>query len=109
MDTPTTTGHVVLDLSKPLPGLPVQIDDQTYTVIAPRMLPPITSHRFLGQLRRLDRLLEQETLSDDEQRDLEALPDRLCRLILDAPEDVHARLTDAHRMAIVNLFVQHRG
>ena len=50
--------------------------------------------------QRVAELLVKPELSEDEQSELGKLPDRMCRMVLDAPDGVHQALTDPKRMLI---------
>lgn len=65
-------------------------------------------HRQRG--RRLEELMDREELTPDEVAELEALPDELCRAVLpSAPDEVHQRLTYAHRVRVLKFFLGLRG
>jgi hypothetical protein len=50
-------------------------------------------------------LINAGTGTDDDEREISALLDQNCRQVLQAPEEVHARLTDPHRLLIVQAFI----
>lgn len=96
---------VVLDLDKPTNEPAVLIDGTAYRLITFGNIPPLDHHRLLTAARRVDALLSQEQLSSDEEAELEVLPDRMCRLVLDAPDTVHGKLTSHQRAAVVQVFM----
>jgi len=103
----TTTARVVLDLDHPRPNTPfIKIDGVDFTMLEAHLLPPLKSHRMLSYSRRLDVLVTKDTLTDEDQAELEGLPEKMCRLVLQAPDEVHAKLNDEQRMAIVSSFLR---
>jgi hypothetical protein len=49
--------------------------------------------------------LRDETLNNDERAELDSALDRACRLVLDAPDVVHKRLTQKHRFEVLKAFM----
>jgi hypothetical protein len=94
----------ILDLDTLVDRPVVKIDGHEYELLTHDLLAPIDGHRMSRSYARIGVLLDQPTLSDDEERELEALPDRMCRLVLDAPDPIHAALTSKQRMAILSTF-----
>lgn len=99
--TPTPTRSPLLDLNDLCSDNTVLIKGQTYALIPRMQLAPLTL-RKLGRLAKRSEELTQrdEELTSEEEKELEALPDRICRIILDAPDDVQAGLTERERMRI---------
>lgn len=103
----STTGKVVLDLDRPhLDTHPnVTIDGVPYALEIAASMPPLDSHRLIRLTRQVDTLMAKETLSEAEETELLGLPNAMCRLVLEAPDAVHAKLTDTQRMSIVRAFL----
>lgn len=91
----------ILDLDKLTDRPTVIIDGQEYWLLTLDIMPPLDAHHFSQMHERASALLAGDRqLSEPEEAELAALPNRLCRLVLEAPEDVHARLDDRKRMLI---------
>jgi hypothetical protein len=91
----------ILDLDT-LANRPVVIfEEREYWLRTPEILPPLKSYTLKKTIDRLAELETQKDLSDDEQKELQHIPDRLCRLVLDAPDEVHAKLSDDLRTLVV--------
>jgi len=95
----------VLNLDTLIANRSVIIDGKEYDLFDPEMLSPIDGHRLKICGRRLMALLDQDGLSPDEEAELERIPDKVCRAVLDAPAEIHERLTTRQRMAIVEAFI----
>jgi hypothetical protein len=91
----------ILNLDSLVDRPTVVINDKEYWLLTLDILPPLDAHRLQFMTQRVAELLGQATpLSEDEERELKTLPDRMCRMVLDAPDDVHQALTDPKRMLI---------
>lgn len=106
MATPQVSPRPVLEFDTLNDGLPIRIDGQLYHLRSANAL-------SLGALKRLERLaprmgalLQQADLSEAEERDVSAGLVQLCDLVVDAPAEVRARLTDAQRVRILEAFTQ---
>lgn len=87
-----------------LEGYTVTVDGQSYRLFAPDALPAFTYKRLSTLSVRLEALWQQEALSAAEERELSDVLDRLCRIVLEAPEGVHGRISDMQRLAIFQTF-----
>ena len=96
----------LLDLDTLLHRPTVRIDGVSYELRTEDEMSIVESHEVTQQGKRLDKLLGQETLSDPDKKTLVALLDTLCRRVLLAPDDVHAKLRDPQRGRISKLFFQ---
>ena len=85
----------------------VVIDDVQYALTPPDCLPILGYHRIHRLGPRLFELFGKidVDLTEAEGQELEQILDQLCRVVLQAPADIHARLTDVHRMAIYEAFL----
>lgn len=98
--------HPVLDLNNLTDHPVVRIDSVEYELLTPALLPPLDAHRYSRYSARIVKLLEQkEELTADEEKELEDLPDRMCRLVLVASDEVHKKLTSLDRTRICVTFV----
>ena len=86
----------------------VVIDDVQYALTPPDCLPILSYHRIHRRGPRLFELFGKvnEDLTDAEGQELEQILDELCREVLEAPAEVHTRLTDVNRMAIYQAFLE---
>lgn len=85
----------------------VLVDGKPYWLRNPGELSIDQSRRLAIQQTRHDAISTRELheISDQEAKELVGLLDQMCRAILDAPDDVHDRLTDAQRKAVIMTFV----
>lgn len=83
----------------------VVIKGREYLLITNAMLPPLDAHKVQRYANRIDALMKQDEVSEAEEQELATLPDKMCRLILDAPDAVQLTLTDRQRMEIIGAFV----
>lgn len=98
----------VLDLDS-LSDRPVVIIDKTaYELLTPSVLPPLDAHSLSRYAERLAELMTKDTstVTDEEKKELAVLPGLMCALVLDAPDEVRAKLNDRQKTAIVAAFLQ---
>jgi hypothetical protein len=99
----------LLDLHTITGTFTIRIDGEPYFLSHPDAL-TLSQINQLQKLRpRSLELATSEHLSDDDERELSAILDRMVRIVLDAPETVHQKLNDPHRMAIVEAFTMLRS
>jgi hypothetical protein len=98
-------GNPILDLDALVSGASIRIAGTDYPLVTPTRLPPLDGHRFGRYASRIDDLSTKTDLTEAEETELAALPDRMCRLVLRAPSEVHQALDDVQRMAIVEAFM----
>lgn len=94
----------ILDLDTLTPPPSVRIDGHDYVL---KVLDGLTllEHNRLQQVQpRLSVLLDLAVPSEGELRELAVLLDAVCRLVLEAPDEVQRRLNDPQRMAVVLAF-----
>lgn len=84
----------------------VVIDQRAYALFTSDDFTIIEYQRHIRETQRLSTLLLQQTLTEEEGVELEAVLDGVCRRVLDAPAEVHARLPPGHRLAIITAFSQ---
>lgn len=100
----------LLDLTTVLDVHHMRIDGQTFFFRT-------TDRMSIGQLKtleaaapRLGELLKRaETLTADEDAEASHLLAATCAIALDAPSEVHARLTDVQRLSVMEAFTQLRS
>lgn len=101
MAAPTRKTLLSLDT---LEGYSVTINGAAYRLHAPDGLPAYTYKRLSTMSVRLEALWQQEALSPEEEQELGDVLDRLCRLVLEAPDTIHGQLSDMQRLAIFQSF-----
>lgn len=83
----------------------VAIDGQPYELLNPEELSVLDYNRVGRKSLRLHELLQRDDeLTAEEVAEEKKLLDFVVRAILVAPDAVHARLTDTHRLVLMNLF-----
>jgi hypothetical protein len=88
----------------------VVIDGTAYGLRSADEFSVVDYHRLGRRGRRLDVLMaKDDELTPEEEVELSSLMDMICRQILDAPDDVHAKLRDLHRLSICRTFTQLQG
>lgn len=102
------TDTPVLNLTTTVEKLHVRIDGVPHYFKGPDALTLVQHLRMEKISPRIAELLkvaEAGTIAADAEQDLHALLDEACRMVVEASEAVHARLTDVHRTAIVWAFL----
>lgn len=96
----------ILDLTTDRPRYTVRIDGPAYQLRDTSDL-TIQQYRTLERLApRTGLLLANEQPSDADSVELDHLLDAICRIALDAPDPVHAKLRIMERIAIFNVFTE---
>jgi hypothetical protein len=92
----------ILDINTFVEHRTVRIDGVDYDLVNAGELSALDNHRLSKRAARAKELVEAE----DEAQVLELGEhlDWLCRLVLRAPDEIHKRLTETHRLAIVQSF-----
>lgn len=95
----------ILDLDSLANRPVVVIDEKEYRLLTPSLLPPLDSYRMKQYSARIDALSAKEILTPDEESEMALVLDRMCRLILIAPDEVHTKLVDNLRTEILEGFL----
>lgn len=85
----------------------IAIDGALFALRTPDDLSLVEHHRYARLAGRLDVLMQRAIQAPEDaetERELTATLDQMGRIVLDAPDVVHARLKDTHRLAIVTAF-----
>lgn len=82
----------------------VIIDGQRHPLLPPDMLSVLDYRRIDRITARLQALWNAPEITDEAEAEVTQLCDSLCRIVLEAPADVHGRLTDIQRIAVYNAF-----
>lgn len=80
------------------------IDGIPYQLLHLSMMTPLARHRLRKLGERADAIESKDELTPEETTELEGIPAALCRLVLRAPDEVQARLTDDQRQEVMNAF-----
>lgn len=87
----------------------VEIDGVKYALSVPDALSLMDCQRLHLSMTSIDALspkLHSGTLSTDEEAELSTAFGKVCRIVLDAPEKVQAKLTAIHRLYIYQAFLR---
>lgn len=95
-----------LDLTTITNGIPIKIDGQPYDIRHAESLPLATYRQLEMQSSRLGHLMVKAKLTKEEAAETSQLLAEVTDAILDAPEDVRAKLKDVQRVKIVDLFTK---
>jgi hypothetical protein len=99
----------VLDIDTVVERLHVRIDGVPHLLSHPNAL-SLQGHLRMEKIGpRMGELLiasAQRELTGDEAEELDHLLKEGCRLVLEAPDSVHAKLRDTHRVLILQVFTQ---
>lgn len=82
----------------------LNIDGAPYELRHIAMLTPMERHRLQRLSRKSDELENKPELTSEEETELLAIPDQMCQIVLRAPVDVHRRLNDDQRQAVLQAF-----
>jgi fatty acid/phospholipid biosynthesis enzyme len=88
------------------PAAAVSIDGERYALLSVAALPLASIQRIQRDGPRLGELLKIEEKTPNQTTETSQLLRSVCELVLEAPADVHARLSDVHRVAIIHSFMQ---
>lgn len=94
----------VLDLDTIADRPTVVIRGKSYRLWSIDLLPPLDNHRVRKLLKRNNELAQKDELTKAEEKELKAIFDEITRIVLEAPDAVHAKLTDKQRAEIINVF-----
>jgi hypothetical protein len=84
----------------------IRIDGETYGLRNPGELSAVEYHSVFQKGSRFDILQMKPEVSEEEGAEMGRLLDFICRVILDAPDEVHRKLSDTHRLYVMKLFTQ---
>jgi hypothetical protein len=104
-DRKTAILDLTVDVERPI----VRIDGQNYQLHTPEELSLLEFRIVRREARRLSELLQQinnqaDAASDEVVEEFVDALDRLCRRILLAPDAVHQRLREQHRLTLIETF-----
>ena len=98
---------VLLDLDTLVSRSTIKIDGEEYELRAGDEFSAVENHRLRRRGLRIGTLMDKNAaLKEAEEKELSRLLDELCREILLAPDEVHARLRDTHRFLIAKTFTR---
>lgn len=84
----------------------VQIDGHAYALLPADALPVDAYQQFERVSTRFTALWKKPDRTPEERTELAQLLDTLCRAVLQAPPDVHERLSDIQRLQIAQAFLE---
>ncbi len=96
----------LLNLDTLIERATVVIDGESHEITSPSELSIIDHHRLGRQGSQLEVLLQKEDASVQELDETKELLDTLCRSVLRAPDEVHEKLTDTHRLQLAQAFTE---
>lgn len=102
----------VLSLSTLFEPVHVRIDGAPHRLMhedALTLEQTLVLERLGPRVNELFQKMRNESINDDERFELDVALDRTCRLVLDAPDVVHQRLTQKHRFAVLKAFMDLRS
>jgi len=82
----------------------ITINGTPYTLVNDGELSILDYHRLGKRAAKVEALWGRVELTDEEVTELTEALDWLCRLVLDAPPEVHDKLLDQHRLQVVMAF-----
>ena len=96
----------VLSLSTLVECPVVAIDGERYALHPADSLSLFVRMELEATERQLSQLLSAPARTNVEKADVARLLDQVCRKVLEAPDAVHAKLTDVQRMLICEVFIR---
>ena len=83
----------------------IDIDGERYEIVSPNELSIVTTQRVAELGRKLDQLVKSDGLDEAGGRELSDTLQTLGNIIMEpVPVDVRAKLTDAHRQSVIEVF-----
>lgn len=82
----------------------ITIDKRPYELKNAPEFSVVEAHRLAVMGEKLHRLMKAEALTEAEEQELSAVLDTICKAILLAPGEVHAKLHDSQRQRIFETF-----
>ncbi len=82
----------------------VRIDRVEYDLLNPEEVSLLDYHRIQKQSNRVAAMMEAAEMTDEQAEDLSRLLDSLCKFVLRAPEEVHAKLIDTNKLRVIEVF-----
>ncbi|MFQ5775865.1 MAG: hypothetical protein ACE5GS_15185 [Kiloniellaceae bacterium] len=100
----------LLDLSTAIERPTVLIDGASYEILCPDELSILDLQRLMADGRKIDAIVRKDELSDEDVATLSRLLATLSeRILVGAPADVRARLSDQQRLRVAEVFTQLPG
>lgn len=97
----------VLTLETLVDHATITIDGTAFELINPGELSIVDTHRVAKWGARVQEIYKDlDSQRENEVAELAGLLDKLCRLLWRAPDDIHDRLSDNQRLAIVMAFTE---
>lgn len=99
----------VLEIKKIVDRDVVRFEDQTYELLQADQLSIVEYTRYATLFNRsveLTEKIQNDTITPSEEQELERAVDRMARILLRAPAEVHDQLTSRQRQRIVMSFLR---
>ncbi|MBW8638999.1 hypothetical protein K1W69_17515 [Hoeflea sp. WL0058] len=101
----TETQGPLLDLNTLIERPTIRIDGKAYEILSPEELSILDSQRFERWGRKIEALAKTANENDDDADELTTLIDTVTsKIAIGVPEDVRARLTNAHKDQVISVF-----
>jgi len=95
----------LLDLTTLVERPFIRIDGEKYDLVTAGEMSPLDFHRLMRRIQEIQ-AVDPSTAGEPELVRVAKLWDELCRSVLLAPDDIHVRLKDHHRTAILRAFTE---
>lgn len=83
----------------------IDIDGTLYEILSPDELSIIQHHSFAATGRRLEELMKSDQLDENEAHEMQAIvTDISDEIMVGVPDDIAEKLTDAQRLAVLDVF-----
>jgi hypothetical protein len=99
-----STQSLVLDLDTLTDRPVVRINQKDYRLWSIDLLPPIENHRIRKLMKRNDEHATKDDQTKAEEAELKTIFDQITRVVLDAPDAIHKKLTDKQRAEVIRTF-----
>lgn len=82
----------------------ITIDGERYELRNPGEFSILDYHRMGVRAGRVDALMAEGELAEEQVQELESLLNDGCRSVLIAPDEIHRKLTDVQRLKVIEAF-----
>jgi len=97
----------LLDLETLIKRPKIAIDGELYEILSPDELTVVDHHRFAAWGKRIDALMAKKDLTKAQEKELgKIVVDLGDRIMVGVPEALRAKLSDAQRMAVAEVFTR---
>jgi len=82
----------------------VLIDGTEYDLLNVEEVSILEYHRISKQSERVAAMMADQAMTDKQAEELASLLDELCKFVLKAPAEVHAKITDLNKLRVLEAF-----